>query len=165
MTNRGVIGIDKLKKDLQDLKEAEITVGYQGVSGAKMHPESEGASVAQVASYMEFGTKTIPARPFLRTALKQNKSEIKQAVRKALSDIIDQRADLDTAVSNIGEAAVEAIRTTIDNASSWAAPLAASTVKAKGSSSPLIDSGTMKDKASWAYRDNSGRIKKQGGEK
>lgn len=164
MAKNGVIGIDNLKKDLQDLKEAEITIGYQGQSGRRLHPEGSGATIAEVASYMEYGTADIPARPFLRTALQQKETEIRKVIKKAMADLIDQRADIMTAIAHVGDAAVEAVRDTIDNASAWAAPLAASTIKAKGSSNPLVDSGAMRDNTSWAYR-KDGQIVKQGGEK
>lgn len=165
MATNGVIGIAKLVRDLDEVKKANITVGYQGDSGKKLHPESASASIAEVASYMEFGTKDIPARPFLRTALKQHAQEIKTSIKKALASVIDQRKDVEDAVAIIGDAAVDAVHSTIENAASWAAPLSPKTVKTKGSSSPLVDTGAMKDNASWAHRDKQGNILKQGGER
>lgn len=157
------IGIGKLKRDLKRLAEMDITVGFQGRSGSKRHPNGT-ASVAEVARYMEFGTDDIPARPFLRTTEKQHKGELKKVNRRALADLVDQRADVDQVAAKVGEAAVEAVRDTIDSASMWAEPLKRSTVKRKGHSRPLVDTETMRDNVSWAAREN-GQIKSQGGEK
>ena len=164
MPSNDLLGIEKLKKDLEELKMSSITVGYQGDSGRRRHPNGSGASIAEVASYMEFGTNTIPARPFLRTAVKQHEKAIKTSAKRAIAKMIDKRDNADDAVETIGNAVVAAVHKTIDTAASWAAPLASSTVKAKGSSSPLVDSKEMRSSVSWARRGNAGEIIKQGGE-
>jgi len=168
------LGIGRLRKQLEQLRNEKITIGHQGASGAARHPDAE-ASVGQVAAWQEFGTpgsddrrygvprSRIPSRPFVRTALTRGKGEAEKAVRQGISDLIDERATLEQVQERIGAAQLEGLRKVLDDSRSWAEPLADSTVAAKGHDQPLLDSGTLRDKASWAVRSGD-KIKRQGGE-
>lgn len=167
------LGIGKLREQLALLAKTRITVGWQGDTGAAPHPNAD-ASVAQVAMWHEYGTpgsddqqydqprSMIPSRPTLRVAFERNRAEFVDAVKRALSGVIDGRHDLDDAVAQIGETGVAAVQATIDDSRSWAEPLAASTIARKGHDQPLIDTGTMRDAVSWAEREG-GSIKRLGG--
>jgi hypothetical protein len=168
------LGIGKLKADLAALRAAKITIGYQGSSGAATHPDAD-ASVATVAQWMEFGTpgsddrnydsprSMIPSRPFLRVTFERAGGDFVEAARKALSDLVDGRATVEEVEARLGELGVSEVRKTIDDSRSWAEPLADSTVQAKGHDQPLLDSGTLRDSASWAVREGD-TIRRQGGE-
>jgi hypothetical protein len=157
------LGIDGLKKVLNELKEHKITIGFQGQSGSALHPEAN-VPMAKVAKWHEYGTAEIPARPFLRTTAKQNKKEFKDANKKAISDVIDQRAKPEEVLERLGQIGADAAKKVVLNASDWAEPLSSSTVKRKGFSAPLVDTGSMVDAISWAIRKNDA-IVKQGGER
>jgi len=154
-------GIGKLKEELAKMRSTRITVGFQGESGARAHPDADGATVADVARWQEYGTESdagveiVPARPFMETAF-QRAEQFKAHLRKAISDVIDQRADVPTALRTLGDAAVAAVHAAIDDSRSWAKPLAASTIRAKGHDHPLVDSRTMRDAVSWAAREGIG---------
>lgn len=153
-------GIDKLKKDLEQLRSEPITIGLQGSTGAAKHPEAD-VPVAQVAAWMEYGTEHIPARPFLRQAFDRNEGRFRDAIKRAVSNMIDQRGTLDAEQERLGQLAAQAVKEMIDRAREWAKPLAAATVKAKGHARPLVDTGTMRESVSWAVRDGD-TIKRQG---
>lgn len=81
-------------------KKYEILVGFPKdkqviypPDDRKGHYNKGGQSVAEVARWNEFGTNTIPSRPFLRTALRKNKERIKNLILKAFSpkEISDPR--------------------------------------------------------------------------
>lgn len=168
------LGIGKLKADLAKLRASKITIGYQGSSGAATHPDAN-ASVATVAQWMEFGTpgsddreydqprSMIPSRPFLRVTFERSADVFVEATRKALSDFVDGRAEVEEIEQRLGEIGVAEVRRTIDDSRSWAEPLAESTIAAKGHDQPLLDSGTLRDSASWAVREGD-TIRRQGGE-
>lgn len=169
------LGIDDLKKTLERLKREQITIGHQGPSGDAPHPGADGASVAQVAKWMEYGTPGsdderydmprahVPSRPMLRITYERNRDRFREALRTGLADIVDRRGALEPAQDRIGGVMVDALREMILDAKGWAEPLAASTVKRKGHDDPLIESGTLYDRASWAVRDGD-TIIRQGGE-
>jgi hypothetical protein len=155
-------GIGRLKADIQRLKTRKITLGLQGASGAAKHPAAD-ATVAQVAAWNEYGTDTSPARPFLAETFERHEDELVAKLRRGISDLVDGRASVEQAIANVGEAGVDAVRDTIDQAEEWAEPLAESTKARKGHGQPLIDSDTLRGSISWAER-NGDSIVQQGGE-
>lgn len=169
------LGIGELRAKLLRLKTEQITVGHQGPSGAAPHPGTNGVPVATVAQWHEYGTpgsddKTydvprshIPSRPMLRITYERNRDRFREALRVTLAAMIDRRGDLEDGQDKIGGVMLDALRETILDAKGWAEPLAASTIKRKGHDDPLIESGTLYDRASWAVRDG-GAIVRQGGE-
>jgi HK97 gp10 family phage protein len=158
------LGIEKLKRDLAALAGQEITVGWQGLSGLAKHPEAEDETNAQVAAWMEYGTRKMPARPALRRTFRKHREEFSNASRKAISDLIDGRAtSAEAAAEKVGDLALRNLRRVMDDARSWAEPLAHPTVKKKGHQQPWLDTGTLRDKASWAVREGN-QIVRQGGE-
>lgn len=159
------LGIGKLREQLAKLGRTRVTYGYQGPSGAAKHP-AKGAtvSVAQVASFSEFGTASAPARPLLRHTAEENRDNFKDAAKRAISDVVDGRAEPEVATEAVGELAVAALRRTISRSREWAEPNAASTVRAKGHDQPLVgEEQSLTLSASWAVRVDDA-IVKQGGE-
>jgi hypothetical protein len=160
------LGIAKLKKQLQIMAKTSITFGYQGPSGAAIHPATKGknpVSVARVAAWQEFGTKKAPARPLGRTTMEDNKKLFTTANKRALSDVIDGRAEPEEAMAVVGAVTVAALRKTISRSREWAQANTDSTVANKGHSHPLIGSDQkLTTNAAWAIR-RGGRIIAQGG--
>lgn len=157
------LGIGKLRAELAELRSASITIGYQGDSGAATHPNAEGASVAEVAAWNEYGTVHAPARPALETAFARS-SRFEPEIKRAMSDLIDgRRSSAAEAQAAIGAAAVAAVRASIDDSRSWADPLAPRTIRDKGHDQPWVESGVLRASASWAVRRN-GVIVAQGGD-
>jgi hypothetical protein len=132
--------------------------------GAKVYGSTgTGASVLQVAIWNNFGTAKIPARPFMH----QTTPGIIKAANKAASDFAaafktaggtaEQRiAALPREIARVmlpaaGLGAQEALRKTIG--SGQFVGNAASTVRRKKSSLPLIDTGIMQASATFAVRE------------
>lgn len=158
------LGIGKLRADLDALKRSKVTIGWQGSSGASEHPETDGATVAEVAAWNEYGTSRAPARPALGTLFERHGAAFRDAVKAAVSDVIDRRASPAEALRRLGELGVLKLRETIADSRSWAEPLAASTVRRKGHDQPWIDTGTVEAAASYAVR-RDGEVVDQGGER
>ncbi len=167
------LGIGQLKADVAALQTQNVTVGYQGPSGQATHPDTDGVKVAQVAAWMEFGTpgsddrlydmirRLVPSRPFIRTMFIRYRSELQAMLKDGIRDLITGKATLESVQDRIGKFLVDKTRDTIDDAKSWAEPLADSTVEKKGHDQPLHDTGTMRDAASYAVREGD-RIVRQG---
>ncbi|WP_333900436.1 hypothetical protein [Agrobacterium pusense] len=102
------------------------------------------------AVWNEFGTsRGIPERPFMRNAMRNNKASYKAAMKAAAATIIEQAAlgksaadEKRKALKKLGVLAQGDIQAEITSLRT--PPNAASTIRQKGSSNPLINSGEMR---------------------
>lgn len=104
-----------------------------------------GMPVAQVAYQNEFGTHKIPPRPFFRTAIKKN-------ANKWLSFFHNRAKENDPLVvlGMLGEAIRGDIMQSINQTNTPAN--AESTIRAKKSSKPLVDTGFMRASVDFRLR-------------
>lgn len=96
-----------------------------------------GQSVASVASYQEYGTLRIPARPFFRQAVAKNNKKWLETFKAHALQTAETKA-----LAIVGEIAKGDVQQSITNLRT--PPNAPSTIKAKGSTNPLIDTGLMR---------------------
>lgn len=108
-----------------------------------------GTQVAQVAFFNEFGTLRIPARPFFRNAITKN---IKKWY-STLGSAIRAGRNPNNALSLVGEQARGDIIKSITELNT--PPNAQSTINAKGSTSPLIDSGLLRRSVTYKVKQRS----------
>ena len=132
-------GGDKFRQRLTELAKQAATAKVRvGIIEQANYEGSDGESVAQVAFWNEYGTATIPPRPFFRNTIAQHKDEWpKQAAALMEANGGDVRQTLEL----MGEGVKGQIVETIQNFHT--PPNAASTVKKKGFDKPLIDTGTL----------------------
>lgn len=162
------LGIGKLREAMAQLGKTSVTFGYQGDTGAEQHPGAPEYTVAQIAYMHEYGKGVhggdvdFPARPLGQHTMDANRDAFVAAAKRALSDLIDGRAeDVDGVAQSLGEQALTALRKTIDTSREWAEANAASTVRAKGHDQPLIgEHAKLYENASYAIR-RDGAIVKQ----
>lgn len=100
-----------------------------------------GVSVADVAQCNEYGTARIPERPFMRRAFDQNREGLDGKMQTLLDGVYVGTHNLDRAMAILGEFHRGHIVTSIRDLDS--PPNAPSTIRRKGSSNPLIDTGQM----------------------
>lgn len=125
------------------LRGGKVAVGFpQG--------ETDG-DVIDIAVWNHFGTRTIPERPFIENALRENEGAYRVAMRAAAQAILDERYSLRTALERLGLKAVADIRAEITALQT--PPNAPSTIARKGSSNPLIDTGRMRRAVTHEVRD------------
>jgi hypothetical protein len=140
------LGIGRLKRQMAKFGSMRVQVGIHKDEGRKPHPEANGPTIAEVAAWLEYGTKRQPARPFLRSGMEVSADKLKAELKRGLSDLIDGRASSAAAVmQEVAEKAKAAVLKHFDNAREWAAPLAPSTAAAKGHSQPLINSAVVRE--------------------
>ena len=134
------------KKLQRLLREA----GKGGVSGVKVGFFStaryqDGTPVAAVAAWNEFGTETIPERPFFRNALAESERGVSNILAKGIDTkkmVVDERL-----AGRVGEYVQGKIRDSITALKE--PPNAPETVRRKGSSDPLMDTGTLRNSVAW----------------
>lgn len=129
-------GWKAIVRELKELSTSSLTVGVQG--NAPKHPS--GLNMADVATFNEFGTRTAPARPFLRRTFDENGyyEELFVGIARA----VGVRSTARRALRLAGQKITADVKATIVEVK--APPNAPSTVASKGSSNPLIDTGRMR---------------------
>lgn len=140
--------VKDLEKKIKDVKKREVAIGVMQNSGAY----EDGLSIVEVARVHEFGsiTKNIPARSFLRVPFYEKEKQVDNLIFRGYKMMVEKNETVDKALDLIGlgarDISVGAFR---DN--NWQ-ELKQSTIKAKGSSTPLIDTGNLRQSITWEVR-------------
>lgn len=122
--------------------QGTVKVGFFSDSGE----EPNGVTVAEVATYNEYGTGRIPARPFMRQTV-----DAKQGDWANLAQNVEKRVvggmGIHQGLELIGIKAKGDTQEMIDKGDF--APNAPATIRRKKSSHPLIDTGRMRASVSF----------------
>lgn len=131
----------ELKKRLERItNKRRVLVGLPASTG----DYEDGAPIVVIGAVQEFGSADgrIPERSFLRVPLRQNQDNIKKAFRVLSKKVMDGDISTIQMLDQIGSRAagycVEAIEAGIEPAN------ADSTIKRKGSATPLVNHGKLK---------------------
>lgn len=120
------------------LKGATVTVGLHEDDSAR---EDDSATNAMIGFWHEFGTKDVPARSFLRSTAdkksRAHKALISKIAAKAVRNELPMEHGLGLFGMKVASDVKEKIRSHIQP------PLKDSTIAAKGSTTPLIDTGQL----------------------
>ena len=106
-------------------------------------PSGVSEEVVMKAIYNNFGTEHIDERPFMDNAIRGNKLKYSKLMMQAAKKLFRGEIDMTTVMSRIGLVATGDIQEEIINLRS--PENSPATVKRKGSSNPLIDTGEMKN--------------------
>lgn len=126
-----------LEKALEELEGKEVEIGF--IAG--QDSEEDGTDVAEVAGINEFGTSTIPSRPFLRNSFDNHQDEINSFCDNLSGKMLSGQIEISQGLKLLGEEqrnhVIDEIRTGdfVENAPA--------TIAKKKSSHPLIDTGQM----------------------
>jgi hypothetical protein len=131
------MGWQRIQLDIKQLKGRSVKIGIMGTA------EVEGTAVIDYAIYNEFGTRFIPARPFMATTADRFRDETVKVASVMIGNVLDGKYNVDRMLARLGAWYQSKVQITIRNAKEWAVPNLPATIKAKGSSSPLIDTGRM----------------------
>ena len=149
-------GALKVFQNLKRLAELVVVVGIVGARASARHPDSE-LTVATVALFNEFGTSRQPERSFIRSALRENVSELDRKYQQQVTLVIAGRRSPVEALASVGQLGANLVKRKLDSASIWAVPLALATIKAKGSTVPLRDTDAVRDAIGYAVREGGTR--------
>lgn len=136
-------GWNRIKREVKGMRKAKVRIGI--LSNAGNYPADEDgneASIAEVAYYNEYGTRRgIPERPFIRTTADEKREAYAKQLKAELLDVFAGTKTVLTALERVGAKAQGHVRKKIRDIKKPAN--APSTIAAKGSSNPLIDTVTM----------------------
>lgn len=137
-------GWKALRARLGAANDLIVTVGVHAPEGAKpADPEAESPiTVSEIATIHEYGMGNSPERSFIRAWADQKAAENDMALRKIAQAIIQGKYDGRTGLERFGLLAVGQIQTRISNG--IPPPNAESTIRQKGSSTPLIKTGHLR---------------------
>ena len=133
MTVEGI----RFEKMLKELSQMEVRIGFQHGKAT----EDDGTDVCDVAAWNELGTERSPSRPFLRKSVDENEEKIKSFLQSKRQDLV-RGVPTEQILKEIGIFQKDLIQEKITEGDF--APNAPSTVRQKGSSKPLIDTGRMR---------------------
>lgn len=130
-------GWNNIVRELEKAKGMEVAVGI--LEGS----QNEGTSIAEYASYNEFGTDDVPSRPFMATSFDENVAEINSDFKRQADAMVQGKRTANEALTVIGQKHAGRIQTTITGRN-FLPRLAPSTIAAKkGSTKTLVDTGAM----------------------
>jgi hypothetical protein len=122
-----------------DADKRGIKIGYPAGD-----TEPDGTSLALIARVHEYGSpeQGIPERPFLQSGITQNRDKLTAVSKGLLVNIIQGSRDVTNALGVLGEVARTSVQQKITEGPFT--PNNAATIKRKGSSRPLIDTGHLR---------------------
>lgn len=136
------MGLDALIRQAGSADDVTVDVGiFDGENATK-------------GAYNEFGTSTIPARPFLRSSFDDHQGEYEAALRKDGERILAGQTTAKASLNKLGIKAVGHVKRRITSLKT--PPNAPSTIAAKGSSNPLIDTGGLRNAVTYQLTDGGG---------
>lgn len=145
---RGGQGVSRRLREIQQrlTDQKRVYVGLPEGSG----DSEDGTPLVEIGAIHEFGAQHIPERSFLRVPLRAAQKEFSLAFRRIMPKVARGELTIEQALDQIGAKAAatsqEAISAGIDPAN------AESTVKRKGSSKPLIDTGRLRQAITWVIK-------------
>ncbi len=127
-------------------KGGGVSIGVHAKEGAaekKTREGDESMTVLDVAIINEFGLG-VPERPFLRNWFDQNRSANTEALRKAIRLVLAGKMPLEQALELVGLRYVGGLQKAIAGRTLNLKENAPQTIAEKGSSTPLIDIGQLR---------------------
>lgn len=139
----------RIMQELDELQNLLVNVGFQ--EGQK-YPD--GTSLVDVAAWNELGTVNMPSRPFMRKSVDDNEEKIVKFLQAQVKDIISKGKTAKQAFEAIGVFQKGLVQETIVDGNFE--PNSPATIKKKGSSRPLIDTGVMRDSVNYVIEKKGG---------
>jgi hypothetical protein len=132
------LGMKKAIEEMKALSGLAVKAGILESAG-----EVDGVPIAEYATYNEYGTKDIPARPFIRGYVENNREKINSYKEWLVRQVSEGKITAVEAAEKLGKNTRDGIKHYIKDGDFE--PNAAVTVQRKGTNRPLTDTGRMRD--------------------
>ena len=113
------LGKMRLKRQMKLLERGSVTIGVHKDAGN--YPD--GASVAEVAFWNEFGTRKIPERSFMRSTMHEKKGAIQAKINQQINKVAAGETTAKKALNAVGFSVTTLVMNKIKTAMSWAEKL------------------------------------------
>ena len=135
-------GWKRIVREVGAMKGSYVKVGV--LSDAGSYATGEGSiNLADVATFNEFGTSRIPSRPFMAQSFDKNIPQVNKFIAFKQDAIYARKETTAGALENLGIFYQGKVQQ--EFSSGDFAPNAPSTVEAKESKTPLIDTGRLRN--------------------
>lgn len=144
-------GLRNLIDNIRNAGKEKVLVGVPASKNSQHG--TDGINMATLAAVHEFGSPSrgIPERSFLRSAIIEGRQDISNLVAQGVQVYIRQGKEIDLMFyDRIGLFASNLVKDKIVKGPFK--PLSDETVKRKGSSKPLIDTGALRQSITWEVR-------------
>ena len=140
-------GLEKFAKDLARARRGQGAVAIGLPKGSGSYPD--GTPVIKVGVIHEFGSEdgVIPERSWLRSAMDVNRKKHRALIRKLSKSVMSGELTAKNALELLGTQAQSDIQQRIVDVNE--PPNAPSTIAAKGSSNPLVDTGLLRQSVTY----------------
>lgn len=143
------------------LQTARSNLRFREITGRRTNAIAKEPSLALIAATLNYGRQAgetlsghkypeIPARPFMKFAMEIWEREFPEVLGRIMPSYLGGSITVDGVLKEIGERAKNAVQKAIREGDY--APLSPRTIAAKGSSTPLIDTGTMVNSVTFEIR-------------
>ena len=136
--------ITKVLRELEYLANHGVEIGILAIDKS-LTGENGKITILEYAIYNEYGTPSMPARPFMRNAFDNNRAIISNLIQATPKKVIKGEKSGKEALMEIGETIRGLIIQSIATAETWAVPNDPKTLKIKtkngqaNNTKPLID--------------------------
>lgn len=140
---------EKYLANMEKAKQSAVKVGLPLEKvGSKVY--GPGISIITVGAWHEYGFGNNPVRSFLRVPFAKKSKELNNFIADQFHKVFFDGVDVDKALNLIGVKATNISKDAFQT-SGWGewAPNTPQTIQAKGSSKPLIDTGTLRNSITW----------------
>lgn len=144
--------VPEFLKMISELSTKQVEIGILGEGAGGAGHKGSDMTVLGIAtvheygvtiSYSKGGSITIPERSFIRAGFDANEPKFQKEGQALLEQVISMDVSTDAFFNALGESIVGTMQEFLTNLSS--PPNSSVTVGLKGSSSPLIDTGQLRD--------------------
>lgn len=137
-------GWNQAIQNAERLARRGVKVGIQAGAGSE-----DGVDLLDILIFNEFGTRTIPARPVMRSYADTYAQQIYDEAYNAGVFIL-RTGRVELGLGKLGADMQSGLQAHWRASKSWAKPNAKYTIKMKGSDVPLIDNGVLINAVRWA---------------
>ena len=149
----------KIQANLRLANNSHVAVGFPGEApkSQKVDKAHGPMTNAQVAIANEFGSApgakpVVPARPFIGETVRRHKGDMQELASGLLGMIAVGDMSTNIALGRMGKDGADKVQETIVQSPTWAVPNAPFTKAKKKSSTPLIDTGAMRQAVTYKVR-------------
>lgn len=139
-TRGGTVALEKLKRMGSQVKKVNSMSVRVGVPDGK-NEAGTNIPLTLIAAAHEFGLGNLPERPFLASGLKAGRDQLRKQSYESLKKVVESKIGAGKALQLLGLKGAALVKQYIRNGNF--APLKPETIKRKGSSKPLIDTGNL----------------------
>lgn len=142
-------GWNRIKNEvMKGRREPVVAVGV--LQEDAQRNEEDGVTIGQVATFVEYGTETAPARSFIRDTIDMNRARYSKMILALNGHVVEGKMTTKRALELVGTRVQADIRNRM--AQGIPPPNAPSTIAKKKSSTPTIDTGQLKGAVNYEVR-------------